>query len=230
MMNVMNGGAVVLLSGGMDSAYCLHWAKREFERVYAVFVDYGQRNVEFEGLAARRIAAKAEVALSMYQMRVSWNATLCALSRPLRSGTDEDGLSHAFVPGRNLHLLTIAAAHTREGNVDADTIVIGCCANDAAAFPDCRPSFLRAAGSALGLAMAKRLLVIAPLVLSSKVEMLRGARKDPRTWDAVQGSWSCYTPAKSGAPCGQCDACGHRVRAFTTVMMEEPPIVPVGKL
>lgn len=205
----------MLLSGGMDSAYCLHWAKASFARVWAVFVDYGQRNLQAEELAARRIAAKAEVPLSIYQMRIAWNATLCATSRPLRTGTDEDGISHAFVPGRNLHLLTVAASKTRE--VDADTLVIGCCLNDAEAFPDCRPDFLRAAGSVLGLAYAKRILVAAPLVHTSKIALLVQARDDPATWAAVCESWSCYTPTKSGEPCGECDACGHRSRAFAAI-------------
>lgn len=211
----MERGAVILLSGGMDSAYCLHWALAQSWRAWAVFVDYGQRNVELEQLAARRLAAKAEVPLSVYQMRVTWNATLCALSRPLRSGTDEDGLSHAFVPGRNLHLLTVAAGHTR--TVDADKVIIGCCANDAAAFPDCRPSFLASAGNTLGLAFGKRIDVVAPLVRTTKEVMLRRAQADGATWSAVQDSWSCYTPAKSGTPCGECDACGHRDRAFAAV-------------
>lgn len=209
----MKSGAIVLLSGGMDSAYCLHWSLKRSERTWAVFVDYGQRNLDQELLAARRIAAKAEVPLSLYQMRINWNATLCATSRPLRTGTDEDGISNAFVPGRNLHLLTIAAARTRE--VDANELVIGCCENDASAFPDCRPDFLRAASSVLGLAYAKPIRVLAPLVKMSKSEMLKAARSDLPTWDAVQDSWSCYTPARSGAPCGECDACLHRNRAFT---------------
>lgn len=205
-------GAIVLLSGGMDSAYCLHWAIANHPRVWAVFVDYGQRNLVHEQMASRRIAAKAQVPLSLYEMRMSWTATLCATSRPLRSGTDEDGISHAFVPGRNLHLLTMAAIRTRE--VDANTLVIGCCYNDATAFPDCRPAFLRSAATALGLAYGKPLYVAAPLVKMSKFSMLRLAKEDAATWEAVRGSWSCYTPTASGDPCGECDACGHRSDAF----------------
>jgi 7-cyano-7-deazaguanine synthase len=211
-------GAVVLLSGGMDSAWCLHWARANYPAVWAVFVDYGQRNVQFEELAARRIAAKAQVPLSTYQMRISWNATLCALSRPLRSGTDEDGLSHAFVPGRNLHLLTVAAAHTRESGVDAETVMIGCCAHDAAAFPDCRPEFLRSAGSTLGLALGKRILVVAPAASLTKAAMLVAAAAQDDVWEAMRDSWSCYTPTKEGAPCGECDACGHRDRALASAL------------
>lgn len=208
-------GAIVLLSGGMDSAYCLHWAKAEYSRVWCAFVDYGQRHVEHEGLAARRIAAKAEVPLSLHRMHISWEATLCALSRPLRSGTDDDGISHAFVPGRNLHLLTIGAARCRE--VDADTVIIGCVAEDAAAFPDCRPAFLASAASTLSLALSKRIYVAAPVVRMGKADMLRKARESPCAWSAVQESWSCYTPTRAGEQCGECDACGHRKRAFDAV-------------
>jgi 7-cyano-7-deazaguanine synthase len=199
----------------MDSAYCLHWAKREFPSTWALFVDYGQRAVNAEALAAKRIAAKAEIPLTLMKMHVSWKATLCAISRPLRAGVDDEGVSNAFVPGRNLHLLTLAAAHTRE--VNAGTLVIGCCGNDAAAFPDCRPDFLRAAGHALGLALNKTLHVIAPVVYQSKEAILRMARTEPAIWEAVQSSWSCYTPTREGDPCGECDACTNRDRAFAAV-------------
>lgn len=209
----MNGkGAVVLLSGGMDSTFCLYWARQQYERVWCVFVDYGQRNLVHEQLAAHRSAAKAEVPLSIYSMRISWNVTLCQLSRPLRAGLDEEGISNAFVPGRNLHLLTIAAAHTRETYVQADTLVIGCCKNDAQAFPDCRPDFLRAAGTVLSLAFAKPLRVSAPAVGLTKTEMLLAA--DPHVIAAMQDTWSCYTPTPEGSPCNECDACTHRNTAF----------------
>src|SRR5687767_4753498 len=117
---MMKQGAIVLLSGGMDSAFCLHWALANHPRVWALFVDYGQRNLERESLAARRVAAKAQVELSMYDLRFSWQTPLCS-SLPMRPGTDVTGLSNAFVPGRNLLLLTIAAVRTLE--VDATTLV-----------------------------------------------------------------------------------------------------------
>lgn len=215
---MIKSGAIVLLSGGMDSAFCLHWALRSFTKVWAVFVHYGQRNAKHEELAAHRIAAIAEVPLSIYSMQISWNATLCALSRPLRSGTDEDGFSHAFVPGRNLHLLTVAASRTRE--VDANAVVIGCCLNDAEAFPDCRPGFLAASSAVLSLAYAKPIRVVAPAVRLTKTDLLLQARGDEATWRSIRASWSCYTPTQAGAPCGECDACGHRDRAFAALESE----------
>lgn len=211
--------AVVLLSGGMDSAYCLHLAKEQHEQVFAVFVDYGQRNMELERISAESIARKAGVPLSLYEFRVTWNATLTALSRPLRSGTDEDGISNAFVPGRNLHLLTVAGARARE--VGAEWLVIGCCANDADAFPDCRPEFLRAAANTLSLAYQRPLRVSAPLVNTLKAAYLNRARDKKEVMDAILESWSCYTPTDQFKHCGTCDACMHRSAAFGVVFGEK---------
>lgn len=210
-----DAGAVVLLSGGMDSAWCLYWARANYARVWAVWVDYGQRNGELEQLAAHRIAAKVQVPLSIYLMRVTWNATLCALSRPLRTGTDEDGISNAFVPGRNLHLLTVAGARTRE--VDANELVIGCCGADESAFPDCRVAFLESAAVTLSHAYQKTLRVVSPLSGRSKAWALAEAAKYPGCTEAMASSWSCYTPTRAGEPCHECDACTLRAKAFQEI-------------
>ena len=202
-------GAVVLFSGGMDSTCCLFFARGQYRRVHALAVDYGQRHAEQELLAARRIAAKLEVPLTLMQMRIDWQATLCALSRPLRSGLDEDGVSHAFVPGRNLHLLTIAAAHARK--VDAAAVVIGCCADDANAFPDCRREFLESTSRVLSLALGREIVVTAPLVGTFKRDVVADAM--PALRALLKESWSCYTP-RGQEPCGECDACRLRTRAF----------------
>lgn len=211
----MNGGAVVLFSGGMDSTMCLARSFNRFRRVSALGIDYGQRHAEQELLAARRIAAKLQVPLRLESLRIDWQATLCATSRPLGRGSDLEGLSHAFVPGRNVHLLTLAAAWARKQ--DAATIIIGCCADDAGAFPDCRPEFLEAAERTLSLAMGRPFKVEAPLVHTYKRDMLTGACAFER--ELLEDSWSCYTPAGQ-EPCGACDACAARARAYGKVAAE----------
>lgn len=202
--------AVVLFSGGMDSTVCLYEARPRFADVQAVAIDYGQRHAEREILAARRIAAKLEIPLTLYTMRIDWNATLCALSRPLRAGTDDEGVSHAFVPGRNLHMLTVAGAHAcRFG---ASVLVIGCCADDADAFPDCRRSFIAAAAGAVSQALARTFTIQAPLVERYKRDVVRAASPELRA--LIDESWSCYTPTHAGEPCDACDACTLRAKAL----------------
>lgn len=202
--------AVVLFSGGMDSTACLYAARNRFDSVHALAIDYGQRHAERELLAARRIAAKLEVPLTLYTMRIDWNATLCALSRPLRGGHDDDGISHAFVPGRNLHMLTVAGAHASK--VGASVLVIGCCADDVNAFPDCRPAFLASAATTISHALARTFTVQAPLATRLKRDYVREA--EPALRALLEESWSCYTPTRAGEPCGECDACILRARAL----------------
>ena len=206
----MSTKAVVLFSGGMDSTYALYDARQFHDQVEALAVDYGQRHAEPELLAARQIAAKLQVPLTLMRMRIDWQVTLCATTRALRNGIDEDGVSHAFVPGRNLHFLTLAAAHARK--VGADRVVIGCCADDAHAFPDCRPGFLQAAATALSLALDRTIAVHAPLVRHTKAAILRMATPEVRA--LMDQSWSCYTPTRAGEPCAECDACKVRAAAY----------------
>lgn len=205
-------GAIVLFSGGMDSTYCLAQAKTQFRRVQALAIDYGQRHAEAELFAARRIAAKLEVPLSLYTLRADWSATLCALSRPLRAGLDEDGISHAFVPGRNLHFVAMAAAHARKHQ--ASTIILGCTADDANLFPDCSSAFVESASVVLRHALAMPSLVVeAPLVETYKRDMVRGAT--PQLRELLLETWSCYTPTPQGQQCGTCDACRVRLHALS---------------
>lgn len=201
--------AVVLFSGGMDSTYCLHQAVALYQRVHAVALDYGQRHAEFELLAARRIAAKLSVPLAVYSIRINADAALCT-AKPLASGVDASGLSKAFVPGRNLHFLTVAGAHALK--VDANVLVLGACADDAGGFPDCRAEFMRAAQVAVSAALAREFTVEAPLLQTFKVDLVAGAA--PSLRELLDESWSCYTPTNGGEQCGQCDACTVRLRAL----------------
>ncbi len=202
------GGAVVLFSGGMDSTYCLATARSCFRRVHALAIDYGQRHAQHELLAARRIAAKLEVPLAVCSMRLGTESALTT-SQPLEPGRDEEGISHAFVPGRNLFLLTLAAAHARK--VDAATVIIGCCADDAEGFPDCRRSFLDAAEVCISRALGRKLRIESPLTETFKRDMVADALASVRA--LLDESWSCYTPAQN-EPCLSCDACRLRAKAF----------------
>jgi 7-cyano-7-deazaguanine synthase len=194
-----------LLSGGMDSAAALHWALDTYGSVTAFSVDYGQAHRSPELAAAKKIAEAAAVPL-----------------RPLRVLIPWPPLAGDVVPGRNIILLsTVAAQCVVRGGGDAARVVIGANAADSAGFPDCRPEFLAAAGTALGLGLGVEVTVVAPFVLSTKADIIRTARGlGPRAWEAIGLSWSCY---RGGAtPCGQCNACLKRAEGFAEAGEVDP--------
>lgn len=199
--------AIVLLSGGMDSAIALHWARRDFVCV-AVAVDYGQRHLT-ELVSARRIAKIAYVELHEVRISIPWGESSLVGDR-----------GDVVVPGRNTILASLAAMHAQR----EDVVVMGCCADDAERFPDCRPEFVRALSETLRLSLG--VTVVAPLLGLTKAGSLRLASKIPGAWDAIRRSWSCYTPKDSGArrpvACGECLACIARARGFAEIGESDP--------
>lgn len=207
--------AVVLLSGGMDSAIALHWALAEYgrQRVVALTVDYGQRHRR-ELSSARRIASRARVEHVERAIMVPWGESL------LTGGAS----ASLIVPGRNLILATLAAAEVvRRGG---GAVVIGCCADDAAGFPDCRPAFIDAMDAAIAAAFERPVELVAPLLHTPKAAMLARAALLPGAPEAVDLSWSCYRPEAAGArapiACGECNACALRARAFDAAGRRDP--------
>jgi 7-cyano-7-deazaguanine synthase len=173
----------------------------------ALSIDYGQRHAT-ELTSARQIASQAGVRLIEAKATIPWcsNALI-------------DGVGDVVVPGRNAILASLAAAHVPGG-----TVVMGCCADDAERFPDCRPEFILALDDVLRLALGARL--DAPLVHKTKAETLSLARSVPGAWDAVALTWSCYAPKDAGArrpvKCGECLACEVRARAFAEIGESDP--------
>ena len=199
----------VLLSGGMDSAVCLHWAIERFGRasVFALAVDYGQRHRR-ELVSARRIAHAAGVELVERMVAVPWGSSQLTGAR-----ADADS---PVVPGRNAILAILAAAEvTARGGA---AVVMGCCADDALGFPDCRAGFVRAAERMLSEAFDVPLALHAPFLERTKPELLTDAIAIDGALEAVGLSWSCYRPRSAGArgpiPCQGCHACEVRAAAF----------------
>jgi 7-cyano-7-deazaguanine synthase len=200
---------IVLLSGGIDSAVCLHDAVARYgaARVRALAIDYGQRHAT-ELVSARRIARSAGVDLAEATATIPW-----------RPSALTGGGGDVVVPGRNLILATIAAAYVPDG-----TVVMGCCADDYERFPDCRSTFVEALSETLRLAMGTR--VETPVLLMSKVDILRRARRSDGVWRSIELSWSCYAPQDAGArrptKCGACLACTTRAQAFAEIGEPDP--------
>jgi len=204
--------AVVLLSGGMDSVAALHWARGRYETLRALGFRYGQPHANAELPIAQNVAARLGVPFTVLAMADVLNTRMGLLA----GVTDHDasrfgGVNPAFVPGRNLVFLSVAAAHACgwfKGNFH---IVIGACAEDAAGFPDCRERVLTALGGVLREGCGREFHVVAPFVRTSKAALVGSL--DGHALEDVRRSWSCYRGELAG-PCGTCSACVVRAGAF----------------
>lgn len=206
----------VLLSGGMDSAVCLHWALDVYGRgrVFALAVNYGQRHRR-ELVSARQIAQDAGVELVERTVAIPWQT-----SQLTGGGAGDDS---PVVPGRNVILATLAAAEVSARG--GDTIIMGCCADDALGFPDCRPGFIQSMSPMLSAAFDTPIRLRAPFLASTKARLLEAAQRLGAI-EAVGRSWSCYRPQSAGArapvPCGRCHACEVRAAAFADAGLSDP--------
>ena len=225
----MNGGALVLFSGGQDSATCLAWALDRFEHVETLGFDYGQRHrVELDCRAAFR--ARIAVLSLTRAARLGPDHTLAldalravsdtALTRDVAIAMDANGLPNTFVPGRNLLFFTFAAAlATRRG---LRHLIGGMCETDYSGYPDCRDDTLKALQVALNLGMASRFVLHTPLMWLDKAatwrlaETLGGAALVAAV---VDDTHSCYLGDRAhrhawGFGCGACPACDLRRRGW----------------
>jgi len=222
------GAAVVLLSGGMDSATTLALAVRDGFEAHALSVAYGQRHgVEIE--RARELA-KALGAASHRVVGVDLavpggsSLTDTTLSVP-RSRSDDDiaaGIPSTYVPARNTVLLSLALSWAEA--LGAQDLYIGVNAVDYSGYPDCRPAFLEAfeslarVGTRAGVE-GRGVRVHAPLLKLSKAEIVRQAVE---LGVDLSRTVSCYDPSPEGGACGQCDACRLRARGFKEAGLKDP--------
>ncbi len=211
--------AVVLLSGGLDSAVALAVARRESDEIYALTVRYGQRHA-FEVECARAISRAAAVR----EHRVldvdlaSWGGSSLTGASPVPKNRSEEeasrGIPPTYVPARNTILLSLALAW---GEVlGAAAIYLGAHTQDAGGYPDTRPEYLEAFQRMAALATRAGLEgrgpeLRAPLLRMSKAEVIALGRSLGVDFGATS---SCYDPTPEGNPCGACDACVLRARGF----------------
>ena len=225
----MSESALVLFSGGQDSATCLAWALDRFDRVETLGFDYGQRHrVELECRAVfrDRIAAAfpawaaklgEDHSLPLEALRAVSDT---ALTRDTAIEMGAHGLPTTFVPGRNLIFLTFAAALAyRRGHRH---LVTGVCETDYSGYPDCRDDTMKALQVALNLGMEKRFVVHTPLMWRDKAATWALAKRlgGAALVEAVlEDTHSCYLGDRShrhpwGYGCGSCPACALRRRGW----------------
>ncbi|WP_207537119.1 7-cyano-7-deazaguanine synthase QueC [Sabulicella rubraurantiaca] len=231
----MTEGALVLFSGGQDSATCLAWAMRRFERVETLGFDYGQRHkVELDCRAALRdgMACPALGEDHLLSLPVLGAISDTALTRDAEITMQADGLPSTFVPGRNLVFLTLAAALAYRRGLRH--IVAGMCQTDYSGYPDCRDDTVKAMQVALNLGMDRRFVLHTPLMWRDKKATweLAEALGGPALVELIRReSHSCYRGVRGtlhrwGHGCGDCPACDLRARGWDAYAASHDPLSP----
>ena len=225
----MSEGALVLFSGGQDSATCLAWALDRFDRVETVGFDYGQRHrIELEcrtsfrdALIAQRPEWSGRLGVDhMLDLSVLGQVSETALTRDAEIALRADGLPNTFVPGRNLLFFTLAAAlaYRRE----LKHMVAGMCETDYSGYPDCRDDTLKALQVTLNLGMGNRSVIHTPLMWLDKAATWRLAETlggDFLVELIRTDTHTCYVGDRShlhdwGYGCGTCPACDLRMHGY----------------
>lgn len=220
--------AVVLLSGGMDSATAAAIARSEGFEVNALSIRYGQRHA-VELSAAREVARRLDVArhveLDIDLKAIGGSALTDDIPVPLDRPPTAigQGIPATYVPARNT--IFLAAALGWAETLGAFDIFIGANALDYSGYPDCRPEYLEAFERLAGLATkagvegAGRFTIHAPLLRLSKREIVQRGTELGVDFSITR---TCYDPAPSGEACGRCDACQLRLKGFREAGLEDP--------
>ena len=220
--------AVVLLSGGLDSATAAAWAQREGFRLAALSIDYGQRHrCELE--SARAVAAALGIedhVILPVDLAAFGGSALVDRAVAVPKGRSAEAMSVdipvTYVPARNTVFLALALAMAETRGADA--LVIGVNAIDYSGYPDCRPEFIAAFARLARLATkagveGRPLEILAPLATLAKPEIIRLGLALGLDYGLTT---SCYDPDASGRPCGACDSCLLRSAGFAAAGAADP--------
>jgi 7-cyano-7-deazaguanine synthase len=217
--------AVVLLSGGLDSATVLAIARAEGFEPYALSFRYGQRH-EVELAAARRVAAAlgavrhAEVDIDL---RLFGGSALTDDIEVPHEASEDGAIPVTYVPARNTIFLSFGLAYAE--TLGAWDVFIGASSVDYSGYPDCRPEYIEAYEAMANLATkqtvsgARKLNIRAPLMYLSKAQTIQRGLELGVDYGLTH---SCYDPLPDGTSCGTCDSCRLRDRGFAELGLSDP--------
>ena len=220
--------AVVLLSGGIDSATTLAIAKNEGYNTYAISFNYGQRH-SFELEKAAKIAGlfKSEKHLVVNIDLRKFGGSALTDSIPVPKDRNEKDISHGipstYVPARNTIFLSLSLGWAEI--IEAEDIFIGVNAIDYSGYPDCRPEYIEAfqqmasIATKAGVEGKSKIKIHTPLINMSKAEIIKKGVSLGMDFSLTH---SCYDPISSGKPCGRCDSCLLRLKGFLDAGLKDP--------
>jgi 7-cyano-7-deazaguanine synthase len=220
MASLSQSRAVVLLSGGMDSAVCAALAARDYETA-AVHVSYGQRTEERERQSFLAICQR----LNIHDRLMVRNEAFRAIGGSAL--TDESiavpeaeeigrGIPVTYVPFRNAHFLAVAVTWAEV--LEAERVYIGAVEPDSSGYPDCRPAYYKAFNEVVKAGTRDgRIEIVTPLIAMRKADIVRLGLELGAPFDLT---WSCYS--REDQACGVCDSCVLRRRAFEEAGVSDP--------
>lgn len=224
--------AVVLLSGGLDSATAAGWALAQGFRLAALSVDYGQRHrAELDAArdVARALGIERHVIVPL-DLAAFGGSALVDTTTDVPKGRSEAamaaGIPVTYVPARNTVFLALALGMAEASGADA--IVLGVNAVDYSGYPDCRPEFIEAFARLAGLATkvgveGRPIEILAPLISMTKADIIRAGIGYGIDYGLTT---SCYDPLSGGRPCGECDSCRIRAAGFAAADVPDPRCDP----
>jgi 7-cyano-7-deazaguanine synthase len=216
--------AIVLLSGGLDSATTLYLAREQGYKCFCLIFDYGQRHRK-EITAAKKIAQSAGAKFEVVKISLPWKGSSLLDSKigiPASASGGVSGIPSTYVPARNIIFLSFALSCAEAMNAEA--IFIGAHAQDYSGYPDCRPEFYRAfrkvdsCGTKSGVEK-RGIKIETPLINKGKAEIIRLGN---RLGVPFEVTWSCYKGEKR--PCGECDSCYFRKKGFIEAKIKDPQL------
>ena len=222
-----NKKAVILLSGGLDSATVLYWAVNKGYRAQALIFDYGQRHSR-EVASAKALCKKTGVPYQIISIKLPWQGSSlldkkAALPKAKNVKAVGAEIPSTYVPGRNTLFLSYGLSFAEA--IGAGAVMIGANALDYSGYPDCRPDFIAAMSKVFRLGtktgrQGRPIKIVAPLLKLSKARIIKLGNK---LGVPYQLTWSCYNGKKK--PCGTCDSCLLRAKGFSEAGKKDPVLI-----
>lgn len=215
-------GAVILVSGGMDSATATYKAMEDGYEPYLLHTTYRQQTEDKEFECARQLADRIDAAdflhVETHHLAAIGESSLTDETIDVQDANlDSEEIPSSYVPFRNANLLSVATSYAEA--TDCSAIYIGAHSEDFSGYPDCRPAFFDAFQDVIttGTKPETEIKLHAPFAECSKTDI---ARRGAELGVPYELTWRCY---KSDTPaCGMCDACAYRLQAFQNIDVEDP--------
>jgi 7-cyano-7-deazaguanine synthase len=209
--------ALIILSGGLDSATCLALAKSNGYDCTAITFDYGQRLIQ-EIDCAKKLCEIYSTKFELIKLPIGnfKSSSLTDLTKEIPLDYNEDEVPTTYVPARNTVFLSIALAYAEANNIF--DIFIGVNVIDYSGYPDCRPQYYEAYNELIKQGTKDGdIKVETPVIMMKKEEIVKLAMKHKAPLDVT---WSCY--ARADKACGECDSCLLRMKGFKELGLSDP--------